>query len=146
MLVQQKWVECSGNKASGEKYWNAWFYRRLSISSLSPQLSCRMLQWSGEFKPGHHGQPRSCHLVASLLVWFVKLLCTVVGCVLDKSSRESVGVLVFTICQIETRSCRLSTLHNYGYNDSQFKIPFTTQFSGTIEHPATVHLALITCA
>lgn len=68
-------------------------------------------------------------------------------------SRESFAVWVFSIRQIESHSCRFSASHNYGYNDSRLKNPFTkkkkknpftTQFPGTPEHSATVQLALIT--
>lgn len=54
-------------------------------------------------------------------------------------------VRVFTARRTESHCCRPSTHHNYRYNDSQFKIRFTTRFSSTTEYPATVQPALITC-
>lgn len=77
------------------------------------------------------------------LVWFINLLHSR-GLPAEEVKQRVPSRVGFHCLLIESHCRRLSTRHNYSYSDSQSKIPFTTQFSGTTEHPATVQLALIT--
>lgn len=69
----------------------------------------------------------------------------VVGCVLSERGRESLRLWVLLSDGIPFVQAVRTRYRNYGYSDSQFKMPFTTQLPGTAEPPATVQWALITC-